>query len=60
MYKMELKSSKTLKFSVSGFRGIYGKDITPENIPLLCLALSHCLPKGVIGLARDTRTQEKQ
>ena len=52
---MELKASKTLKFSVSGFRGIYGKDITPENIPLLCLALSHCLPRGVIGLARDTR-----
>ncbi len=52
---MKLTSSKTLKFSISGFRGIYGKDITPENIPKLCSAFNNSISKGLIAIARDTR-----
>ena len=52
---MNLIESKTLKFSVSGLRGIYGKDITPENIPLFCMAFNKTLPKGSVAIARDTR-----
>ncbi len=52
---MKLSLSKTLKFSISGIRGVYGEDITPENIPILCSVFSNCLPRGVIALARDTR-----
>ena len=48
-------NSKTFKFSISGLRGIYGKDITPENIPLFCSAFHKCLSSGSIAIARDTR-----
>ena len=52
---MSFVESKTLKFSISGLRGIYGKDITPENIPLFCVAFHQTLLKGPIAIARDTR-----
>ena len=52
---MQLSKSKTLKFSISGLRGIYGQDITPENIPLFCAAFDSVLPRGPVAVAQDTR-----
>ena len=52
---MQLSKSKTLKFSISGLRGIYGQDITPENIPLFCAAFDSVLPRGPVAIAQDTR-----
>ena len=47
--------SKTLKFSISGFRGYYPEDINPGNIPKITQAYAKSLPKGAIAVARDSR-----
>ena len=50
------KSSNTLKFSISGLRGIYGKDITPENVTLFTNAFHRVISGGVVAIARDSRS----
>ncbi|MDH5717407.1 MAG: phosphoglucosamine mutase [Spirochaetia bacterium] len=47
--------SETLKFSVSGLRGLYPEDINPSNIPAIVLSWHKTLPKGPIAIARDSR-----
>lgn len=51
--------SPSLKFSISGLRGIYPIDINPGNLPILANALNHSLPKGPLALARDNRPTGK-
>lgn len=48
-------SSPTLKFSVSGLRGLYPQDIHPQNILDIVYSFALSLPSGDIALARDTR-----
>jgi len=52
--KLNLQS-KTLKFSVSGLRGVYPDDLNPENIPSLVAAYHKTIGSGDIAIARDTR-----
>ncbi|MDH5719566.1 MAG: phosphoglucosamine mutase [Spirochaetia bacterium] len=47
--------SRTLKFSVSGLRGLYPEDINPSNIPALAVSLHKSIKKGPIAIARDNR-----
>lgn len=47
--------SPTLKFSVSGMRGLFGTDLHPGNIPAIINALHQSLPPGKIAIARDNR-----
>lgn len=51
---LNLKSS-TLKFSVSGMRGIVPDDLNTINLPYVITAFEKTLPKGKIAIARDTR-----
>ena len=53
---MNLQKSDTLKFSVSGLRGIFGKDLIPENILFFSEAFHKVLPGGGIAIARDNRS----
>lgn len=47
--------SPTLKFSVSGMRGIIPKDLNTQNLPFIISAFEKSLPGGKIAIARDTR-----
>lgn len=47
--------SKTLKFSVSGLRGIVPDDLNLNNLPHILFAFQRSLPAGDIAIARDTR-----
>lgn len=47
--------SETLKFSISGLRGVYPTDIHPGNIPSLVEAFSRAIGKGPLAVARDSR-----
>lgn len=47
--------SKTLKFSVSGMRGLFPEDLNAGNIPEIVRAFEASLPKGAIALATDNR-----
>lgn len=51
--------SKTLKFSISGLRGIFPDDISAQNLPNLIYAFHKVLPPGDIALARDNRPTGK-
>ncbi len=53
---MLLSDSDTFKFSVSGIRGIFGKDLHPQNITGFIKAFHYTLSKGRICIARDTRS----
>ncbi len=48
-------SSPTLKFSVSGLRGVVPADLNALNLPFLVAAFEKSLGKGKIAVARDTR-----
>lgn len=48
-------ASPTLKFSISGLRGVYPSDISPDNWVQYVRAFSAVLPTGAIALARDAR-----
>ena len=48
-------NSATFKFSVSGLRGVYLKDITPEGLLEISKAFHEILKKGDIAIAQDTR-----
>lgn len=48
-------ASPTLKFSISGLRGVYPSDISPDNWVQYVRAFSAVLPAGAIALARDAR-----
>lgn len=50
-----LSTSQTLKFSISGLRGVYPDDISPENWVEYVRAFASVLPAGPIALARDAR-----
>ena len=52
---MDVKKSDTLKFSVSGLRGICGKDLIPENILFFSEAFHRIIPGGRVAIARDNR-----
>jgi phosphomannomutase len=52
-------NSKTLKFSISGLRGIYGKDINPGNTTHLTKAFHQSIGKGKIAIAWDARPANK-
>lgn len=47
--------SATLKFSISGLRGVYPNDISPDKWVEYVRAFSATLPAGGIALARDAR-----
>jgi phosphomannomutase len=47
--------SATLKFSISGLRGIYPADISPDKWVEYVRAFAATLPAGAIALARDAR-----
>lgn len=47
--------SPTLKFSISGLRGVYPADISPEKWVEYVRAYAAILPKGAIAIARDAR-----
>ncbi len=47
--------SPTLKFSISGLRGVYPDDISPEKWVEYVRAYATVLPKGAIAIARDAR-----
>ncbi|MBV6494722.1 MAG: Phosphoglucosamine mutase [Turneriella sp.] len=51
---MEL-TSKTLKFSISGLRGVYPDDISPDKWVEYVRAFCETLPKGPVAVARDAR-----
>jgi phosphomannomutase len=51
-----LGSSETLKFSISGLRGVYPDDISPDRWVEYVRAFSSVLPPGAIALARDARS----
>ena len=44
-----------LMVSVSGIRGIYGTDLTPENLTRFAAAYGTWLDGGTVVLGRDTR-----
>ncbi|MES0490792.1 MAG: phosphoglucosamine mutase [Leptospirales bacterium] len=48
-------NSPTLKFSVSGLRGVYPDDINPENATAIIAAFEATIGKGGIAIARDNR-----
>jgi phosphomannomutase len=48
-------NSPTLKFSISGLRGIVPEDLNLQNLPQIIYAFEKSIPAGVIALARDTR-----
>lgn len=45
-----------LMISVSGIRGIFGKDLTPENLSRFTAAYGTWLKGGTVVLGRDSRT----
>ncbi|MBX3722106.1 MAG: phosphoglucosamine mutase [Turneriella sp.] len=47
--------SPTLKFSISGLRGVYPADISPDKWVEYVRAFSATLPAGAIAIARDAR-----
>jgi phosphomannomutase len=47
--------SPTLKFSISGLRGVYPADISPEKWIEYVRAYASVLPPGAIAIARDAR-----
>ena len=44
-----------MKISISGVRGIYGKDLTPKNVLEFCNSFSTLIKSGKCVIARDTR-----
>lgn len=48
-------NSPTLKFSISGLRGVYPNDISPEKWVEYVRAFASVLPPGPVALARDAR-----
>ena len=48
-----------MKISISGVRGIYGKDLTPKNILELCNNFSTLIKSRKCVIARDTRPTGK-
>lgn len=48
--------SPSLKFSISGLRGVYPADISPDKWVEYVRAFSATLPAGAIALARDARS----
>jgi len=48
-------ASPTLKFSISGLRGVYPDDISPDQWIQYVRAFSAVLPAGPVALARDAR-----
>jgi len=51
-----LQQSPTLKFSISGLRGVYPDDISPEKWVEYVRAFATVLPPGAIAVARDARS----
>jgi len=45
-----------LMISVSGIRGIYGKDLLPENVVKIAALFGEFLGKGTVIIGRDSRT----
>ena len=52
---MDIQKSDTLKFSISGLRGFYAKDLIPKNLLFFSDAFHKVLPGGEIAIARDNR-----
>ena len=52
---MTMHSSPTLKFSISGLRGVYPADISPDKWVDYVRAFAAVLPAGAVALARDAR-----
>ena len=52
-------NSKTLKFSISGLRGVYGTDINPGNAAQLAKAFHETIGTGKIAIAWDARPANK-
>jgi len=50
-----IHNSPTLKFSISGLRGVYPNDISPDHWIQFVRAFQSVLPTGPIALARDAR-----
>lgn len=48
-------NSPTLKFSISGLRGVYPDDISPDQWINFVRAFSAVLPAGPVAIARDAR-----
>lgn len=48
-------SSPSLKFSISGLRGVYPNDISPEKWVEYVRAFAASLPPGPVAIARDAR-----
>jgi phosphomannomutase len=48
-------SSPTLKFSISGLRGVYPDDISPDQWIQYVRAFAAVLPAGPVAIARDAR-----
>jgi phosphomannomutase len=48
-----------VKISISGVRGIYGKDLSPKNILEFCSNFSTLIESGECVIARDTRPTGK-
>ena len=48
-------NSPTLKFSISGLRGLYPQDIHPGNLPEIIAAFDAALPAGPVAVALDSR-----
>ena len=44
-----------MKISISGIRGIYGKDFFPEDVMKFCDGFSTMIRTGKCVIARDTR-----
>ena len=45
-----------MKISISGIRGIYGKDLLPNDILKFCNGFSKLIKDGKCAIGRDTRT----
>jgi len=50
-----IHNSPTLKFSISGLRGVYPNDISPDHWIQFVRAFQSVLPTGPVALARDAR-----
>jgi phosphomannomutase len=48
-------ASPTLKFSISGLRGVYPDDISPDQWIQYVRAFAAVLPQGPVAIARDAR-----
>ena len=44
-----------MKISISGIRGVYGKDFFPEDVIKFCNGFSKLIKTGKCAIAMDTR-----